>query len=204
MADSLFNSFAPDLNSLRAVPADVWQKVFATFSPEYLAQVAANIPNYVDGMIDFSNSTALTATIQTLSSAMELQPAYQQAIAVVPGWANINFFLFSVTLYQNFNGLLILPVLAGASQWLMTILTPQPEAAPAQNGKPAQGQGMNSFMKYFFPLLSVYFCLVSNAGFALYWVTSNVIAGLQSVLITRHYDRKDRLAAQAAGEGEVK
>lgn len=209
MPDSPFASIAPDMNSLSIIGADVWAKVVNGFSPEYLAQIIANIPDYTEGMLAFTkdmDTKTLQATVQTLYNAMQAQPAFLTASAYVPGWKNVSLLLFSFTVYVQNNGLLILPVLAGVSQWLMTKLNPTETApaAPQANGQPAPGQGMNSFMKYFFPLLSVYFCLTSNAGFAIYWVTSNLIAGAQSVLITRYYDRKDKLAAQAAGEGSVK
>jgi len=60
-------------------------------------------------------------------------------------------------------------------------------------------------MKYFFPLFSVYITLTSNAGFALYWVTSNLIATAMSYFINLYYDKQDMLpAANELQEGTVK
>ncbi len=204
MTDSPFTSIAPDFNAFSMVTRDVWQKVYESLSPEMLAQITANIPSYVEGMIDFSTDQTMRTTVETLVNAMAQMPLYQVAHEAVPGWQNINLLLTSITLYVNYNGLLILPVLAGVSQILMTKTMPQAAPqAPAQNGQPNMG-GMSNFMKYFFPLMSVFFCLTSNAGFALYWVTSNVIAGVQSVLITRYFDNKDKKESLLAGKGEVK
>ncbi len=207
-ADSLFVSIAPDLNSLSVIGQDVWQKVYESLDPEMVQQIIANIPDYVEGMIDFSSSAAAKTTIETLFSAMKLQPVYIAASEAVPGWQNLNFFLFSLTLYKQYNGLLILPVLAGLSQVLMTKLTPGANAGDAQSNPSDQNaasqQSMNSMMKYLFPFISVYFCLTSNAGFAIYWVTSNIIASIQNFAINRYFEKKDKLAAAASSEGDVK
>ncbi len=207
--DSLFVSIAPDLSSLTVIGQDVWQKVYESLDADMVQQIIANIPNYVDGMIDFSTSDAAKTTIQTLFNAMELQPVYLAASEAVPGWQNLNFFLFSVTLYKQYNGLLILPILAGLSQVLMTKLTPGADASANTQTNPsdpnaASQQSMNSMMKYLFPCISVFFCLTSNAGFAVYWVTSNIIATIQNYAINRYFEKKDQLAAAASDEGDVK
>ena len=127
--------------------------------------------------------------------------SYQAAVATVPGWSGLNFFLFSVSLYQNYNGLLILPILAGVSQILTTKLMPQQQQQPQAD---SQQKGMNGFMKWFFPILSIYFCLSSNAGFAIYWVTSNVVAGVQSVVINKMLEHQDKKKQKTvSGEGSV-
>ena len=46
-------------------------------------------------------------------------------------------------------------------------------------------------MKYFFPMFSVFICLTSNAGFALYWWCTNIMASASSVSDSRYYDAKD-------------
>ena len=56
---------------------------------------------------------------------------------------------------------------------------------------------MNTIM----PLFSVFICLSSNAGFALYWCAINVFATGQSILINKYLDSKD---ARMAAEGSVK
>lgn len=130
---------------------------------------------------------------------------YEQAILPVRGWHDINLFLVHLAVYVKYNGLLIFPVLAGVSQILSTKFNPQ--LNEQATGQPANGQqnGMGNFMKYFFPILSIWFCLSSNAGFAVYWVTSTCFMWLQSVLITKYLEKKDQQKAQTVtGEGSVK
>ena len=105
------------------------------------------------------------------------------------------FSVFFVTLniFKTPNGYLILPVLAVLSQLLMTKfsgMNQQPAAQPAnsqQNPQQQQSETMNKFMKYFFPIFTGWICLTSNASFALYWVTSNIVAGISNYAITKYY-----------------
>ena len=62
---------------------------------------------------------------------------------------------------------------------------------PAAQQQNDQAKGMNAFMKYFFPVFSVFICLTSNAGFALYWVTVNIFATVQSYALNKYLDYKD-------------
>ncbi len=207
MADSLFASIAPDPGAIQVITADVWQKVFQTLSPDkvqtMLQHVQSVVPEFAG--FDFSNAEALKAIMPSMVTTMQTMPAYLAQIAPMPGWANMNFFLFQLTVFMQHNGYLLLPAMAGLSQLLMTKLTPGASgAAPAmttgQEGQAAgQTPGMGNFMKYFFPLFSVFITLTSNAGFALYWVVSNLIATAVNVVITKYYDNKDKLEEEAKG-----
>ncbi len=210
MADSLFATVAPDPNAIQMIGHDVWHKIYQTLSPQQIELMAQHIGQQVQGFtaasFDFTTADSLKTLLPSIIETMKTMPEYTAQIAPVPGWANLNFFLFSITLFQHHNGLLILPALAGLSQVLMTKVTPGASgAAPVPTGGEQAGQqaapGMGGFMKYFFPLFSVFITLTSNAGFALYWVVSNLIATAMNVLIGRHYDRIDKL--EAANEGAV-
>ena len=67
----------------------------------------------------------------------------------------------------------------------------KPEAGDTQNP-------MNSaFMKWFFPLFSVWICASSNAAFSIYWMAVNVISIVQTVILNKYFERKDALREQA-------
>jgi YidC/Oxa1 family membrane protein insertase len=205
MADSLFASVAPALNSMQMVGHDVWYNAWNAISAADQAVILQNIAQHVpdfQGALDFATADALKASLPSLQAALVQMPAYLEQITPMAGFENINMILFSFKVYEHFNGLLILPVLAGASQLLMTKINPQ--ATGQQPGAEGQ-QGMGNFMKYFFPLFSVYITLTSNAAFALYWVVSNLIATGMSYFINLYFDQKEK---QAAGtrleEGTVK
>lgn len=200
--DSIFTSCVPDLRSLNMVGAEVWQAVYNTFSAEQLSVIAGN----VQGVIDFSTSEATSASISAIMASLQNMPAYQQMASTVPGWSNIRVLLFNISLYQNYNGWTLLPILAGLSQVIQSKLMPQQNQQSAQNNNNNQNsQSTAKFMQVFFPILSVYFCLTSNAGFAIYWVTSNIVMGVSSVLINKYLEKQDKKnAASVTGEGSVK
>ncbi|HHY83285.1 MAG TPA: YidC/Oxa1 family membrane protein insertase [Clostridiales bacterium] len=82
----------------------------------------------------------------------------------------------AITLFgPDFNGLFILPILAGVTSYYQMKLT-QPQGDSNQ-----QMKGFTSI----FPLLSVWFCIMYTASFAIYWVTSNVFQIVQQLILKR-------------------
>jgi len=206
MADSLFAPLAPDLNTIQMIGQDVWHGVWVNLSGAQQQLVIQSIAQHVQGFagtLDFSSAAALKDALPGITQAMISMPTYIAQIGPMKGFESINLIITTLRMYAQFNGLLILPLLAGASQLLMTKVNPQ--AAGQQPGMEGQQKGMGNFMKYFFPLFSVYICLTSNAAFALYWVTSNLIATAMSYFINLYFERRDKLTAgQALQEGTVK
>ena len=111
-------------------------------------------------------------------------------------------------LFQYANGLFILPVLAALSQFLMTKFTGGSQPKQDENASQEQqaaANAMNSgFMKWFFPLFSLWICAGYNAAFAIYWMAANVIQIVQQVAVNWYFDRKDRQEALEADNAEIK
>lgn len=105
---------------------------------------------------------------------------------------------------QYANGLFILPILAAVSQFLMTKVmngkqTPEQKAAQANDNS---AMNMNSgFMKWFFPLFSLWICATSNSAFSIYWMAVNVIMIVQNMVLNRIFEREEAKKALAEGEG---
>lgn len=206
MADSLFASIAPNAQALNLIPANMWQRAYETLSEGQVSAIAQSIASVGGAALDFSTSDAVKTSVTTMLTALGQMPSYVEAVATVPGWSGVSFFLFTITLYKQYNGLLILPVLAGVSQVLQYKFNPaMNENQQTQQNANNQAAGMNNFMKYFFPILSVFWCLTSNAGFAVYWVTSTIAMWIQSVIITKILEKQDERKAQSvSGEGSIK
>lgn len=199
MTDSPFASIAPDAASLEMLTKEVWQRAYAMLTENEIAAITQNLALVTDAALDFTSDAAMRLSVANINGALQQISGYNAAVETVKGWTNLNFMLFSVTVYKNFNGLLILPALAGVTQILHTKIMPQEQPTEGQKNSTA------NFMKYFFPILSVFFCLTSNAGFALYWVTSNVVTALQSVVINKMLEHQEKKAAKTeSGEGSVK
>ena len=197
MPDSPFNATWPDLTRLQQVPADIWLRVFS----ELPADIAANLTSLLNLNADSFSNANVRATVQVIYDAMAAMPGYAEQIATIPGFT-FNLLVTSVTVFRNFNGLFLLPLMAAGGQYLMTVLQPsQPQQPTAdKNGQPQPNTG--AFMKWFFPLFSLWICAGYYASFAIYWTTSNVLAIAQNLIINWYLDRKE--AREAITEGEVK
>ena len=201
-SDSVFSAIVPTLQNLQQIPPEIWTSVLAEMQPEMLQTLAANIPTYVEGMFSVANPQQAQALAHALYAAAELQPAYQSAMELSVSGLQI-LFIWTVNIYKNFNGLLILPILAAVTQVLMTKVTSQPNQNVAPNNAQAsQSQSMNAMMKYLFPLMSIWFCLISSASFAIYWVTSNIVAGISNYAISKYFQNKND--GTAADQGVLK
>lgn len=188
--DSLFQSVVPSARNLQIIDLNVWRTVFEGLAPEAQNAITSFI-NGSGGTLDFASKD----TIQVIINALATTEAYKSCMATVPGWTNVQALFFSFSVYQQWNGLLILPALAAGTQILMNKLNPSQTGAaavPAASDEQQQQQASTGkIMMIIFPLMSVYFCLISNAGFAIYWVTSNIVMGIMTVAMNKYLEKKD-------------
>lgn len=115
----------------------------------------------------------------------------------VPGWINMNYSSFGLDMAANpwsmvksFSftwaaiGLILIPILAGGSQWLLTRITMkhQPQTDPSA----ASANRMMMFM----PLFSVYIAFTMPAALGLYWIAQSAISGVQEFLMGKFFNKK--------------
>ncbi len=98
--------------------------------------------------------------------------------------------LWNIQIPQAFNGLFLLPVLSGVTQFFSSKFM----TASSGNNQPASDQQASTqkMMQWFFPLFSVWICATSNAGFSLYWVAANIIQVAQQIIINKVLDRSEK------------
>jgi len=113
---------------------------------------------------------------------------------------NLIFFAPTITLPMSFqalmqyaNGLFILPLLAGLSQFFMTkVMNNGPKQSPEEKAAAAQTQQQNpangAFMKWFFPIFSIWICATSNSAFSIYWMAVNVISIVENVVMNKMFE----------------
>lgn len=195
MPDSPFSAIIPDENSLKMIPADIWQKVFNALDGSVIEKLA--------GLGDGLAITIDNISGESIFAALKQIDIYESELALWGTMPNLNLLFVNLPIYARNNGWFILPVLSAATQLLMTITQPQQAAAPTTEG---QAAGTGKFMKYFFPLFSLYICSSYNAAFAIYWVASNVIAAVQGFALTKYFEAKDKKNDEEvlAGEGSLK
>ena len=174
MPDSPFTPILANQNSLMMIQAEHWAQVFASLSAEQVNALAAF-------GIDAANFNG-----ETVFAALQTLPIYAEQTQLWSVMPSVNLLIAQLRIYANNNGWFILPVLSAVTQYLMTISQPQ---QPAANGQPnTTGQ----FMKYFFPLFSLWICSSYNALFSLYWVVSNVFAWIQSIILNKVFENMEK------------
>ena len=205
------------------VPAmQSWLWIKNVFQPDsFMSTILPKVGDTLKTIVPVSGSSILTeANIEAARNFLATEQyaaiAAQYgagAFAQIP--LNLVFFHPVLTLPTSFanlfkyaNGLFILPVLAAVSQFLMTKFTngnniKKDENVPEE--QQAAANAMNSgFMKWFFPLFSLWICAGYNAAFAIYWMAANVIQIVQQVAVNWYFDRKDRQAALEEENAEIK
>ena len=86
--------------------------------------------------------------------------------------------------------LLLIPVLAGLTSWLLTKLNPQQQQMQANqenSDQPNMGKTMNMMM----PLMSVFFTFMFSAGIGVYWIISNVFQMIQQYFTVNYFKAKE-------------
>ncbi len=94
--------------------------------------------------------------------------------------------MWRIQIPAQFNGLFILPLLAGATQFFSSKLL-----TPANQAQSAQQQSTNKMMTWFFPIFSIFICATSTAAFSIYWVAVNVIQIVQQFFINLYFEKQD-------------
>ena len=196
MPDSIFAAAMPDLKTLQQIPSDLWTNWFNTLDQNNLPVLIKDL-----GLTAESFSQAnLSATVAQIIEAMKMNTAYFEAVQVKEGWT-FNLLITQLSLVNTYNGLMILPILSAVSQLAMTKIM----GGNQQQANPDQpGAGAGKFMQYFFPIFSLIICFSYSAAFALYWVAGNLVSMGQTYAINKYLDKKEKAAAEVAGEGSVK
>ncbi len=187
MPDSPFTTALASESSLKLIPPDIWSSVFQSLSPDQLATLA-NL-----------QITADTINGETIFAALQATAAYTNEMIAWSTMPQINLMLTQVTIFAHNNGYFILPVLAAVTQYLMTLTQPQttPSADPSN---PASGT--NKFMKWFFPIFSLYICSTYNAGFSIYWVMANLISWAQGLVLNKIFEAQEHNSQSTEIVGE--
>ena len=207
------------------VPAmQSWLWIKNVFQPDsFMSTILPKVGDTLKTIVPVSGSSILTEA--NIEAARAFLATEQYAAIAAQYGANaftsiqLNLVLFRpvltlptsfANLFQYANGLFILPVLAAVSQFLMTKFTngnnlKKDENVPEE--QQAAANAMNSgFMKWFFPLFSLWICAGYNAAFAIYWMAANVIQVAQQIIVNWYFDRQDRKAAleEEGAQAEIK
>ena len=122
---------------------------------------------------------------------------YPEAAAGIDGWIDLDFnfigldlaatpssVLKTVSFQWAIIGLILIPILAGLFQLLMSIYTMKSQS---QDGAAA---GSMKGMMYMMPLMSVYIGFIMPAALGIYWIAQSVFSLIQEVIMTNFSNKK--------------
>lgn len=100
----------------------------------------------------------------------------------IPKPAEINLHFLGIDVSKP--DLWILPIIAGALQFVQTKMLPQP---PVQKGSNDPMAMMNKQMIYFFPLITIFIARSLPSGLAIYWIITSAVMILQQWYINSKF-----------------
>ena len=119
-----------------------------------------------------------------------------QAVEGIDKWFHIDFNFIGLDLTRHpwdavkgfeptwaIIGLILIPILAGGFQFLMTIMTMKQSA---QQGATGQTQSM----MYMMCLFSVYIAFIMPASLGIYWIAQTVFSMIQEFFMNKFYNKK--------------
>ena len=120
-----------------------------------------------------------------------------QAAEGIEKWFHIDFNFIGLDLtrhpwdaLKNFQfewaiiGLVLIPILAGGFQILMTIMTMK------QNAQQGNAAGQTKGMMYMMSLMSVYIAFIMPASLGIYWIAQTVFSMIQEFFMNKFYNNK--------------
>lgn len=140
--------------------------------------VAASFPD-LSGVIEQTRST-----LEGFNSFLGMNISNSPWFSMKQFWSEGSYLLLIVAL--------LIPILAGLTQWISIRLMPT-AAATASTGD-GNGEDMMKSMQMmnnFMPLMSVWFCFILPVGVGIYWVMSAVVRTVQQLIINKYLAKLD-------------
>lgn len=166
-------------------------ELFLAGDSEYIANTLIDCLNRASSSDFLSLAEQFPNIVDELAQALIILNHYNNFlglnIADSPSFIIQNAFASGAWL--SIIGALMIPVLAGLSQWINTKLMPQTAQATGsdENSMAASMKMMNNIM----PLMSAFFCLTFPSGMGIYWIAGAVVRCIQQVIINKHIDKID-------------
>ena len=168
---------------LDGATSEAFVKIFSQMVTDNIVSVSSKVDRYYplyiiqhfDKVVSYIGSKGIT----TVSS---------EAISKVQAFVDADRFSFlglelGVTpKFKEFNKYWIVPIVSGLTSLLTSVITQQQQKKTNPAASKAPGSGCMMFMM---PLMSLYFTFLFPTGIGIYWITSNIFAALQSVLMKK-------------------
>ncbi len=155
----------------------------------------------IDKIVEVSGLPAMRAEVWALGHINEIAdvvPEYMEKIQSM----DMNFLGMNLGEQPTWawNLLLLIPILSGLTALVSSLITSKFSSANMEG----QGTGMMKGMMLIMPLMSVWISFSVPAGVGLYWIFSNLISIVQSIVMHKVYDPQKIAAEKAAAEEQRK
>ena len=158
----------------------------------------SSIVQMKDGAAVVSNGVTQLQPYGQINLVKAITEYAPDAASGIDGWINLDYNFLGLdlsatpsTAFSNFSltwpiiGLILIPILAGGFQLLMTRITMKQQ--PQQDGP---GAGSTTMRMYMMPLMSVYIAFIMPAALGIYWIAQSVFSAVQEFVLGKFYTKK--------------
>ena len=149
-----------------------------------------NIATIKDGVTQFTAYGQINLVKAITSQAPEVVDGLDKWIHLDFSFIGLDLAANPSSVFGNFHfdwvtiGLILIPILAGGFQLLMSIYTMRTQPQQGANGASMKG------MMYMMPLMSVYIAFIMPAALGIYWIAQSVFSLIQEVIMTKFFNKK--------------
>ena len=150
-----------------------------------------NIATVKDGVTQFTAYGQINLVKAITSQAPEVVDGLDKWIHLDFSFIGLDLAATPTSVFSSFSfswaviGLILIPILAGGFQLLMTRITMKQQ--PQQEGP---GAGSTKMMMYMMPLMSVYIAFIMPAALGIYWIAQSVFSAVQEFVLGKFYTKK--------------
>ena len=149
-----------------------------------------NIATVKDGVTQFTAYGQINLVKAITSQAPEVVDGLDKWIHLDFSFIGLDLAATPTSVFGSFSfswaviGLILIPILAGGFQLLMSIYTMRTQPQQGANGASMKG------MMYMMPLMSVYIAFIMPAALGIYWIAQSVFSLIQEVIMTKFFNKK--------------
>ena len=149
-----------------------------------------NIATIKDGVTQFTAYGQINLVKAITSQAPEVVDGLDKWIHLDFSFLGLDLAATPTSVFGSFSfswaviGLILIPILAGGFQLLMSIYTMRTQPQQGANGASMKG------MMYMMPLMSVYIAFIMPAALGIYWIAQSVFSLIQEVIMTKFFNKK--------------
>ena len=149
-----------------------------------------NIATIKDGVTQFTAYGQINLVKAITSQAPEVVDGLDKWIHLDFSFIGLDLAATPTSVFGSFSfswaviGLILIPILAGGFQLLMSIYTMRTQPQQGANGASMKG------MMYMMPLMSVYIAFIMPAALGIYWIAQSEFSLIQEVIMTKFFNKK--------------